>query len=72
MIILNLTDREGRSVLIAAGGDSAIEITEAGQSQKWHGVMANVRAPGHEWREVRETVAEIAKQLMSQSGGDAQ
>jgi hypothetical protein len=62
---LHLTRPDGSKILIALSLEhSTLEAVEAGASQAWHGVRANVRVSGGSgWVEVRENLDEISKQL---------
>ena len=59
--MIELTDINGRSVYVAP--DAILQITEAGISQAWHHIRANVQTSDGKWREVREDAASIRDQV---------
>lgn len=59
--MIELTDPQGRKILLAKA--AVAMVTEAGNSQAWHGVRANVQKFDGKWVEVRDTVEEIQKLL---------
>lgn len=65
--MITLTDINGRKVLLHP--DQIACITEAGVSQAWHGIRANVqRAVDGRWTGVRETVEDIRAKLAAAKG----
>jgi hypothetical protein len=59
--VIKLTDINGRVVYLAP---SAIaQVTEAGVSQAWHGVRANVKMFDGGWIEVQQTPDVINAQI---------
>lgn len=63
--MIRLTDVHGRALLVQP--EQIAMIQQAGPSQRWHGVSANVQmAVDGKWIEVRESVADIEQQLGAQ------
>lgn len=63
--MIKLTDIHGRALLLSPGQIAMMQ--QAGPSQRWHGVAANVQmAVDGKWIEVRESVADIEQQLGAQ------
>jgi hypothetical protein len=62
--VIRLTDINGRTLLI--NPDQIVQVTQAGTSQAWHGVGANVQTVcDGKWIKVRQSVKAIEKQLAS-------
>jgi hypothetical protein len=60
--VIRLTDINGLQLLFAAGAIAS--VSEQGNSQRWHGVGANVLcAVTGRWIEVRESFHSIQQQL---------
>lgn len=59
--MIRLSDINGRTILLAP--EAIAQVTEAGASQAWHGVRANVKTFDGERIEVRETVDAVNEQM---------
>lgn len=59
--MIKLTDYNGRDHYLAPA--AIARVSEAGLSSQWHGIRAIVRTFEGETLEVRDTPAEIAKQM---------
>lgn len=60
---LQLTDREGNSIDFYIDARQVVQVQQAGASQAWHGIRANVKVGDQKWVEVRETPDQIAAQI---------
>ena len=59
--MIELTDINGHRVYLAP--DAISQITEAGVSQAWHHIRANVQTFDGKWREVQEAPDTIRDQV---------
>lgn len=62
--MIELSDHNGAKLWLQPS--EILEISDAGASQKWHGIRANVRTPKG-WREVRESPEAILGKMKDET-----